>query len=175
MRSQVGLHIIRINDFREQRQVVVEEYNARHIMIEVNELVTPRLAMEQIVEIQEMLEAGEDFADLARQYSDDVSTANLGGDMGWFPPQAYGERVFQALQGLDPGEVSQPFQTSGGWHIVEFLGKRETDRTEEAIRNEAREKIMRQKAGEEIEKVLRQFRDEAFVEIRLPGHEDDSS
>ncbi|MBT8041066.1 MAG: peptidylprolyl isomerase [Gammaproteobacteria bacterium] len=174
VRSQVGLHIIKVNDFREQRQVVVEEYNARHIMVEVNELVTPRLAMEQIVEIQEKLEDGEDFTELAKEYSDDVSTANIGGDMGWFPPEAYGERVFQALQGLDTGETSQPFQTGSGWHIVEFLGKRETDRTEEAIRNEAREKIMRQKAQQEIEKVLRQFRDEAFVEIRLPGHESDA-
>jgi peptidyl-prolyl cis-trans isomerase SurA len=143
-------------------------------MVEVNELVTPRLAMEQIVEIQEKLEDGEDFAELAKEYSDDVSTANIGGDMGWFPPQAYGERVFQALQGLEAGETSQPFQTGSGWHIVEFLGKRETDRTEEAIRNEARDKIMRQKAQQEIEKVLRQFRDEAFVEIRLPGHENDA-
>lgn len=174
VRSQIGLHIIKVNDYREQRQVVIEEYNARHIMVEVNELVAPRLAMEQIVEIQEKLEAGEDFAELAREYSDDIATANLGGDMGWFPPQAFGERVYQALQGLDPGELSQPFQTESGWHVIEFLGKRETDRTEEAIRAEARDKIMRQKAQEEIDKVLRQFRDEAYVEIRLPGREGNS-
>jgi peptidyl-prolyl cis-trans isomerase SurA len=137
--------------------------------------VTPRLAMEEIVEIQEKLEQGEDFAALAKTFSDDVSTANLGGDMGWFPPEAYGERVYQTLLGLDDGEISQPFQTAAGWHILQMLGTRETDRTEEAIRNEAREKIMRQKANQEVEKVLRQFRDEAFVEIRLPGHESSSS
>lgn len=175
VRSPVGFHIIKVNDFRENRQVVITEYNARHIMVEVNELVTPRLAMEQIVEIQEKIEAGEDFAELAKEYSDDTSTANIGGDMGWFPPEAYGDRVFQTLSGLEPGEVSQPFQTAGGWHIIEFMGQRDTDRTEEAIRNEARDKIMRRKAQQEIDKVLRQFRDEAFVEIRLPGHEDSSS
>jgi len=175
VRSPVGLHIIKINDFREQRQVVVKEYNARHIMVEVNELVTPRLAMEQIVEIQDKLEAGDDFGELAKEFSDDTSTANLGGDMGWFPPEAYGERVFQTLTGLKPDELSQPFQTSGGWHIIELLGIRETDRTEEAIRAEARDKIMRQKANQEVEKVLRQFRDEAFVEIRLSGHDSGSS
>lgn len=175
VRSPMGFHIIKVNDFREQRQVVVKEYNARHIMVEVNELVTPRLAMEEIVEIQEKLEQGEDFAALAKTFSDDVSTANLGGEMGWFPPEAYGERVYQTLLGLDDGEISQPFQTAAGWHILQMLGTRETDRTEEAIRNEAREKIMRQKANQEVEKVLRQFRDEAFVEIRLPGHENSSS
>ena len=175
VRSPVGFHIIRINDYREQRQVVVKEYNARHIMVEVNELVTPRLAMNEIVEIQEKIEAGGDFDELAREFSDDTSTANIGGDMGWFPPEAYGERVYQTLMGLQEGEVSQPFQTPGGWHIIQLLGTRETDRTEEAIRAEAREKIMRQKADQEINKVLSQFRDEAYVEIRLPGHEDDNS
>ena len=175
VRSPMGFHVIRVNDYREQRQVVVQEYSARHIMIEVNELVTPRLAMNQIIEVQDKLEAGEDFADLAKEFSDDTSTANIGGDMGWFPPEAYGERVYQTLMGLEEGELSQPFQTAGGWHVIELLGIRETDRTEDAIRAEAREKIMRQKADQEVNKVLRQFRDEAYVEIRLPGHEDDNS
>jgi peptidyl-prolyl cis-trans isomerase SurA len=175
VRSPVGFHIIKVNDFREKRQVVIKEYNARHIMVEVNELVTPRLAMEQIVEIQEKLEQGEDFEELAREFSDDTSSANIGGDMGWFPPAAYGERVEQTLLALQDGEVSQPFQTVQGWHIIQLLGSRETDRTEDAIRAEARDQIMRRKANQEIQKVLRQFRDEAFVEIRLPGHENKSS
>ena len=174
VRSPVGFHIIKVNDFREKRQVVIKEYNARHIMVEVNELVTPRLAMEQIVEIQEKLDEGEEFEDLAREFSDDTSSANIGGDMGWFPPEAYGERVEQTLMGLSDGEVSQPFQTVQGWHIVKMEGTRETDRTEDAIRAEARDQIMRRKANQEIQKVLRQFRDEAFVEIRLPGHEGSS-
>jgi peptidyl-prolyl cis-trans isomerase SurA len=174
VRSPAGFHIIKVNDFREKRQVVITEFHARHIMIEVNELVTPRLAMEKIVEVQEKLEAGDDFADLAKQYSDDTTSANIGGDMGWFPPEAFGDRVQQTLTGLEPGEVSQPFQSVSGWHIMELLGSRDTDRTEDAIRAEARDTIMRQKARVEIEKVLRQFRDEAFVEIRLPGHEDSS-
>jgi peptidyl-prolyl cis-trans isomerase SurA len=72
---------------------------------------------------------------------------------------------------LQPGQVSEPFQTMGGWHVIELIDTRETDRTEEAIRAEARDKIRMQRAEQEIETVLRQFRDEAFVEIRLPGHE----
>ena len=174
IRSPAGFHIIKVNDFREQRQVVVEEYHARHIMVEINELVTPRLAMDQIIDIQQQLKDGADFAELAKELSDDTTSANLGGDMGWFPPEAYGERVYQTLVALKSGETSEPFQTTGGWHIMELMGKREMDRTEEAIRGEAREQIRRRKADQEIEKVLRQFRDEAFVEIRLPGHEGSS-
>ncbi|MGD8928725.1 MAG: peptidylprolyl isomerase, partial [Lysobacterales bacterium] len=134
IRSPAGFHILKVNDYREQRQVVVKEYHARHIMIEVNELVTPRLAMDKIIDIKKRLDNGEDFAELADEYSDDPTSANLGGDMGWFPPEAYGDRVYQTLMALKPGEISEPFQTEGGWHIIQLLDTRETDRTEESIR-----------------------------------------
>ena len=143
-------------------------------MIETNELVTPRVAMDQITKLKEQLNSGEDFAELAKEHSDDPTSANLGGDMGWFPPEAYGDRVYQTLVAMSVGETSEPFQTQGGWHVIELLDKRQTDRTDEAIRGEAREQIRRRKADQEIDKVLRQFRDEAFVEIRLPGHESSS-
>jgi peptidyl-prolyl cis-trans isomerase SurA len=170
IRSPAGFHILKVNDYREQRQIVIKEYNARHIMIEINEIMTPRLAMEAIIEIKGKLADGEDFALLAKEYSDDTSSANLGGDMGWFPPEAYGDRVYQTLTALKSGQTSEPFQTQGGWHIMELLATREMDRTEEAIRAEAREKIMNRKAEQEVQKVLRQFRDEAFVETRLAGN-----
>lgn len=169
IRSPAGYHIVKVNDYRERRQVMLEEYKARHIMIETNEIVSARDAMDEITRIRKQLEDGADFAELAREHSDDPTSATLGGDMGWFPPEAYGERVHQTLVGLEIGETSEPFQTMGGWHVIQLMDKRETDRTEEAIRNEAREKIRQRKAELEIERVLRQFRDEAFVEIRLPG------
>jgi peptidyl-prolyl cis-trans isomerase SurA len=174
IRSPRGFHILKVNDYREQRQVVIKEYHARHIMIESNELVSPRAAMDKITEIKEKLNNNGDFAELAREYSDDPTSANLGGDMGWFPPEAYGDRVYQTLIAMREGETSEPFQTEGGWHVMELLGKREMDRTEDAIRAEARDKIRQRKAEQEIRKVLRQFRDEAFVEIRLPGRESTS-
>ena len=149
IRSPAGFHLIKVNDYREQRQVVVKEYHARHIMVEIDEMMTPRLAMDQITDIKQKLTDGEDFAELAKEFSDDSATANIGGDMGWFPPDAYGERVYQTLIGLSDSEISEPFQTQGGWHIMEVLGMRETDRTEEAIRAEARDKIMMRRAEQE--------------------------
>jgi peptidyl-prolyl cis-trans isomerase SurA len=170
IRSPAGFHILKVNDYREQRQVVIKEYHARHIMVEIDEMMTPRLAMDAIVDIKGKLNDGEDFALLAKEYSDDTSSANLGGDMGWFPPEAYGERVYQTITALKSGQTSEPFQTQGGWHIMELLATREMDRTEEAIRAEAREKIMTRKADQEVQKVLRQFRDESFVETRLASN-----
>jgi peptidyl-prolyl cis-trans isomerase SurA len=171
VRSPAGFHIVKVNDFRDRGQVMFEEYKARHIMIETNEIVTARDAMDEITVIRQHLEEGKDFAELAREFSDDPTSANLGGDMGWFPPEAYGDRVAQTLSALEPGELSEPFQTMSGWHLMQLVDKREVDRTQDAIRGEARDKIRQRKAEQEIDKVLRQWRDEAFVEIRLPGAE----
>jgi len=154
--------------------VMVKEYHARHIMIVSNDLVTPRAAMDLITDVKKKLDKGEDFAVLAKEYSDDTATATVGGDMGWFPPKTYGDRVDLTLDGMSDNQISDPFQTEAGWHIIQLLGTRESDRTEEAIREEARAKIRQQKSEQEIERTLRQFRDEAFVEIRLPGAESPS-
>lgn len=167
IRSPAGFHIIKVNDFRERTQVMATEYHARHIMIETNDLVGPRQAMEQIRDLHKQLLDGGDFAELAKEYSDDVSSANLGGDMGWFMPQSYGERMEQTLMALQDGEISEPFQTENGWHILERLGVREKDVTVEAIRNAARNNLQQQKMDIELEKFLQEMRDEAFVEIRL--------
>lgn len=169
VRSPAGFHIIRVNDYRERGQVMMEEYKARHIMVQTNEIVTARDAMDEITQIKRQLDDGAEFQELAREHSDDPTTANLGGEMGWFPPNAYGDRVQQTLNALEIGEISEPFQTTAGWHLIQLQDKREVDRTEDAIRAEARDKIRQRKAEQEIEKTLRQWRDEAFVEIRLPG------
>jgi peptidyl-prolyl cis-trans isomerase SurA len=167
IRSPAGFHIIRVNDYRDRSQVMATEFHARHIMVEANDLIGPRQAMEQIREIHKKLIDGEDFEVLAKEYSDDVSSANLGGDMGWFMPQAFGERMEQTLQAMQDGDISEPFQTEDGWHIIQRLGMREKDVTEDAIRNAARTNLQQQKVDIEIERFLQQLRDEAFVEIRL--------
>jgi peptidyl-prolyl cis-trans isomerase SurA len=169
IRSPAGFHIIKVNDYRERTQVMATEYHARHIMIETNDLVSPREAMERIRDIHKQLGEGADFAELAKKNSNDVASANLGGDMGWFMPQAYGERMEQTLASLQDGEISEPFQTETGWHILERLGKREKDVTVESIRNAARNNLQQQKMDVELERFLQQMRDEAFVEIRLEG------
>jgi peptidyl-prolyl cis-trans isomerase SurA len=167
IRSPAGFHIIKVNDYRDRSQVMATEFHARHIMIETNDLISPRRAMEEIREIHQKLKDGEDFEVLARENSDDISSANLGGDMGWFVPQAFGERMEQTLSALQDGEISEPFQTESGWHIIERLGMREKDVTDESMRNAARNNLQQQKMDIEVERFLQQMRDEAFVEIRL--------
>jgi len=169
IRSPAGFHIVIVNDFRDRSIVMTTEYHARHIMVEVNDLVGPREAMQRIRDIHKKLVGGEDFETVARENSDDISSANLGGDMGWFAPQAYGERMEQTLVAMKDGDLSEPFQSENGWHIIERLGMREKDVTDESLRNAARNNLRQQKMDIEIERFLQQMRDEAFVEIRLPS------
>ena len=167
IRSPAGFHIVKVNDYRDRSQVMATELHARHIMIEINDLVGPRQAMEQIREIHSDLNDGADFETLARESSDDISSANIGGDMGWFSPQAFGDRMEQTLSAMEDGQVSEPFQTESGWHIIERLGMREKDVTDESMRNAARNNLQQQKMDLEVEQFLQEMRDEAFVEIRL--------
>jgi peptidyl-prolyl cis-trans isomerase SurA len=167
IRSPAGFHIIKVNDFRERTVVIASEFHARHIMVLTTDLVGPRQAMEQIRDIHQQLVDGADFATLAKEYSDDISSANLGGDMGWFTSQAMGERIENTLTAMQDGEISEPFQTEGGWHVIERLGFREKDVTEESIRNTARANLQQQRMDIEVEQFLQEMRDEAFVEIRL--------
>ena len=167
LRDASGFHIFKVTDYKATSQTIVTELNCRHIMIEVNELVSSDEALDIITNIHERLLAGEDFASLAKQFSDDTSSANLGGDMGWIQPGAFGGRVQQVIDRLADGELSQTFQTSAGWHLILRVAMREQDRTEEIRREEAREAIRRRKSEEELRLWERQIRDEAYVEYRI--------
>jgi peptidyl-prolyl cis-trans isomerase SurA len=92
IRSPAGYHIIMVNDYRDQSRVMARENHARHILVEVNELVTARDAMEEVRDIRQSILDGRDFAEAAKEHSDDPTSANLGGDMGWFQQGAYGHR-----------------------------------------------------------------------------------
>jgi len=167
IRTPAGYIILNVRDVRDHSEVIVREYRARHIMIEPTELISPQQAGERIHHIHERIQEGEDFADLARRYSTDETSANLGGMLNWFPAGRYGPDFQQVVEQLEPEEVSEPFQSQSGWHIVKFIEARDADRTEEAMRAEAREMLHEQKAEEEIERYMRQLRNESFVEVRL--------
>lgn len=167
IRTPAGFVIIKVRDKREQSEVIVQEYRARHILIEPSELVTPEDAERQIHDLHERIEQGEDFAELAKRFSNDQSSSNQGGLMDWFQAGQYGQEIQQVLDDLEVGELSEPFQSRMGWHIFELVDERQADRTEEALRAEARERLREQKGEEEVDRFLRQLRAESFVEKRL--------
>lgn len=172
LRGPSGFHIVKLVDKRTDGKQVVTEYHARHILIKVNELTSSDQAKKTIEDIRNRIVNGhEDFATLAKKDSQDPSTASAGGDMGWFPIDQYGSSVATALTSLKDGEVSQPFLSDLGWHILQLEGTRQQDRSKEMKREQAREVIRNRKAEQAYEDFLRQVRSEAYVEIRLPGAE----
>ncbi len=167
VRSASGFHLIKLSDKREQTKKMITQYHARHIMIENSELVTPAQGMEIINNINEELQNGGDFAEAAEEHSDDVNSAALGGDLGWFQLNDFGQRFGNVLKALDDNEMSSPFQTQVGWHIVQKMGQRENDITDVLKRAEAKKSIHARKMNEEIESWLSEIRGEAFIDIRL--------
>ena len=167
MRGPSGYSLIKLIDTKQQGAQSVTEYSARGLMIKTTEVVDSEAARAKAQALYERIIAGEKFEDVARAESEDAITRNQGGDMGWFQLQAWGTAVAENLQRLEDGEISPPFPSEAGWHVIQRVGTREQDITAEAQRNAARETIGRRKADEEYERFLRQLRDEAYIDNRL--------
>ncbi|MFO8023778.1 peptidylprolyl isomerase [Thiohalophilus sp.] len=167
-RSASGFHILKLLDRRsDEQQRIVEQTLARHILIRPNQLVSNADARQRLARLRERIQRGESFADLARAHSDDTASAAEGGSLGWFSPGSMVPRFEEVAKQLEPGQISEPFQSRFGWHIVEVLSRRKHDDTEEYQRIQARQSIHKRKSDEAIEQWLRQLRAEAYVEIRL--------
>ena len=164
VRGPNGFHLVKVIDKRGSGKQLITEYHARHIMIAVTELVSSADAQKTAMDVRRRLVEGhEDFAKLAKEYSKDPQTANLGGDMGWFPLDRYGTGFATAIAALKTNDISQPFQSDVGWHVVQLLGTRESDRTVQSQREQARDLLRQRKAEDEVESTLRQFRSDSYI------------
>jgi len=165
--SPSGYHIIKLDGERSGEKHMVEQTRAQHILIKPNTLTSEEDARIRLSQLKIRLEGGESFEDLARSHSDDRASAVSGGDLGWVSPGDLVPEFEQIMNGLKPGEVSEPFTTQFGMHIVKVLEHRNYDGTEEVRRAKAREIIRRRKIEEDYEAWLRRLRDEAYVEYRI--------
>lgn len=167
IRSPSGFHIIKLADYRGGKQHMVTQTQARHILIKTNELMSDDDASIRLEQLRQRIEKGADFAELARANSDDKGSAGSGGDLGWVSPGEMVSAFEQAMSRLQPGEISKPFRSEFGWHIVQVQQRREQDNTAQFNRNQAFEAIRNRKVEEEYQTWLRRLRDEAYVEYRL--------
>jgi peptidyl-prolyl cis-trans isomerase SurA len=170
IRSSSGFHIIKLADFKggnPKQQRVITQSHTRHILIKTTEITSDSDARFRLGQLKQRIESGDDFGNLARSHSDDQGSAIKGGDLGWVSPGDMVPEFEQEMDKLSLNQVSEPFQTSFGWHIAQILERRQHDRSEEMQKIEAQKAIRERKASEEIELYLRRLRDEAFVDIRL--------
>ncbi len=167
IRSPSGFHILKLLGQKSNTVKTQDQYNILHIMVETNQVVSPKDGMSIVNGLYQKVLDGEDFSTVAEEHSDDYSSAPLGGDMGWFEINKYGARIGEVVKGMNVGEISAPFQTDAGWHIVKFLGKKEADITEDFKRAQASNAIRERKVQELIETWIREIRGEAYVDIRI--------
>lgn len=140
---------------------------ARHILMETDEIMDDDIVEQELIEIRQAIIDGDDFATTAKAVSADPGSAVEGGDLGWSGPGAFVPEFEVAMNELEIGEISEPFQSPFGWHIIEVMDRRVHDTTDDVARNRAMMAIRDSKVAEETELWLRQIRDESFVEYRL--------
>ena len=167
LRSANGFHIIKLLDKRgSESPLIIPQTHARHILIRLNEVVSEAEAKQRLTNLRERIENGANFAELARLQSEDPS-ASRGGDLGWLSPGDAVPEFERAMDGLKPGQVSEPVQSPFGWHLIQVVERRSEDMSKERQRVLARQSIRTRKGDEAYQEWVRQQRDRAYVELRL--------
>ena len=167
IRTSNGFHILKLQDVRGQQRNLTNQVRSRHILLTTNTIRDDQAARRELENIRQRLAEGEDFARLAREFSQDPGSAPNGGELGWAEPKIYTPAFRKRLENLQPNTVSEPFKSNFGWHIVEVLERRRFDNTFEEQRQQARNNIFQRKAQEEEALWRRNLRDRAFVDIRI--------
>ena len=150
----------------EDKKMIVSETRARHILMRPSVVMDETKIRTTLADVRSQLVAGADFTELAKQYSEDP-TADQGGELGWLPRGATVPEFQQVMDALEPGQVSEPFRSRFGWHLVQVLERRQRDATDEALREQARQLVLQRKLEEASAAWVRRLREEAYVEIRL--------
>ncbi len=163
LRSPSGFHLFYLADKEGGEQVMVNQTRSRHILIRTNALVDNREALAQLDTLKDRIEGGDHFEDLARSRSDDIASAADGGNLGWTSPGMLDPYFEEQMNRLEINEISEPFQTSFGWHIVQVLERRRVDETESTLRTRALNHLARSRVNDEIEIWLRRMLNNSYV------------
>ena len=168
IRTPSGLNIFKLVETRStQPAALVSQVHARHILMQTNAIEDDDTVRQKLERIRERILKGEDFAAIASVSSADPGSATRGGDLGWTGPGSFVPEFEKQLDALEVNQVSEPFKTSFGWHIVQLLGRRTYDASEDTTRNKCVQQLRESRADEETEIWLRRLRDEAYVEYRM--------
>lgn len=166
-RNPSGFHLIKLAEKRNSSKSVVTQTQMRHILLEINALNSEEDVQARLKRLKTQIENGDDFAKLAQANSADKTYAAKGGLVGWVSPEEIAPELEEVMNSLAVNQVSKPFKSRYGWHIMQVLGRRKFDNTTQALRANATQQIRQRKTEEELQAWLRQIRDEAYVEYHL--------
>ncbi|MGD7036450.1 peptidylprolyl isomerase [Methylotuvimicrobium buryatense] len=166
IRSPSGFHVLKMLELKGgDQQHIVTKTHVRHILIKTNELIDDDEAKKRLDNLKRRIADGDSFDALARAHSDDKGSALNGGSLDWVAPGALVPEFEEAMNALAIDEISKPVQTQFGWHLIQVLGRKQQDDSEDYKKEQVREAIRKRKIEEETELWLRRLRDEAYVEV----------
>ena len=168
IRTPSGLHIFKVLEVRGgQAPALVSQVNSRHILIKPTEILDDDAIRQKLTQIRDRILKGESFEAIASVTSEDPGSAANGGNLGWAAAGSFAPEFEKQLDALGENEISLPFRTQFGWHIVQMLGRRTYDASDDVTRNRCVSQLREARADEETDIWLRRLRDEAFVEYRM--------
>ncbi|WP_151670375.1 peptidylprolyl isomerase [Nitrincola schmidtii] len=169
IRTPGGFHILQVRDRRGGDVTLVEQTLVSHILLTPNEIRSPQQTRSLAVDLRNRLREGQPFENLARRYSDDPGSGSQGGNLDWAQEGQMVPEFEQVMVNTPVGEISEPFESRFGWHVLWVRDRRTQDMTNEMMENMARNAIGQRKFSEELDNWLRELRSQSYIEIRNPG------
>lgn len=166
IRTPPGFILVKVLAKRGGDSLIRDEVRVRHILIKPSEIRSIEESRRLIERIHTQIKGGEDFGELAKNFSEDPGSALNGGDLDWIDPESLVPEFRQMMASTPSGQLSAPFRTTYGWHILQVLGRRATDNSESFRHQQAMSLLRNRRFDEEVQSWLRQIRDEAYVEIK---------
>jgi peptidyl-prolyl cis-trans isomerase SurA len=166
IRSAAGYHLIKLYERRGGEEQLVEQHFSRHILMKPNQIRDQKTTINQLNKLRKRSIAGEDFAVLAKEFSEDPGSALSGGELGWSTPGMFVPEFEQIMSTIAIDDISEPFASQFGWHILQVTERRHQDFSSEILRNKAQSMLRQRKYEEELQVWLQEIRDEAFIEIK---------
>lgn len=167
LRSPNGFHILQLHERRGGSEQVIEQYRARHILLRPNEFLSEQQVQDRLNRFRDRLSSGEAFEQIAKVNSEDSASRVKGGDLGWITPGELDPAMERVIRSLQIDEVSQPFRTSFGLHIVQLTDQRSTTISGDLDRQSVRQRLYVRKSNELYERWLKELLDQAYIEYRF--------
>ncbi len=166
-KSRAGFHILRLNGKRGETKQIVNQTKVRHILLKTSAILDDDQAEQKLAAIRQSILDGADFGEQAKQHSEDIGSKLSGGDLGWSSPGQFVPAFEATMENIPVGDISAPFRSQFGWHVLQVQERREEDMTQEAIRHKARNVLMSRRFEDEVQLWIQEMRDNAFIDIKI--------
>ncbi|MDH0291467.1 peptidylprolyl isomerase [Pseudomonas sp. GD04087] len=166
VRTPGGFIILKLEEKRGGSKMLRDEVHVRHILLKPSEIRSEEETQRLAEKLYERIQAGESFSELAKKFSEDPGSKLNGGDLNWVDPESLVPEFREVMNNAPQGQVTKPFRSPFGWHVLEVLGRRATDSSDKFREQQAAQTLRARKYDEELQAWLRQIRDEAYVEIK---------